>query len=72
LAYIKIGNGGSQRGSRNLRITTANGEPHTAQWQRQTVTRHHGEVNVSAVPWIDEGRAFTVWVATPFLLFGVV
>ena len=27
-----------------------------AQWQRQIVTRHHGEVNVSSIPWIDEGE----------------
>ena len=72
MAYIKIGNGGSQKGLRNLRNTAANRKPHMAWRRRQIVTRHHKEVNVSIIPWIDEGMALTIWVVTPFLLLKVV
>ena len=56
------------KGPRNVRIIAANRKPHTAQRWRRIVTRHHGEVNVSIIPWIDEGMTLTIWVATPFLL----
>ena len=68
LAYIKIKNGGSQKGQRHLHIMAVNGEPHTVRRWRQIIIGHHRKVNVGIVPQIDEGKALVVWVANPFLL----
>ena len=71
LAYINIGDRGSQRSSRHLCVTTANGEPHATCQRRQVIIGHHQEMHISVVPRIDEGSALIVWVVTPFLLLGV-
>ena len=60
MAYIKIKNGGSQRGQRHLHIMATNGEPHTAGWWRQIIIGHHRKMNVGIVPRIDEGKALVV------------
>ena len=53
-------------------ITTANREPYTVRWQRQIITRHHEKVNVGVIPWINKGRAISVWFTNPFLLLEMV
>ena len=70
LAYIKIGDRGSQRGPRHLCVMVTNGEPYATWRWRQVITGHHQEMHVGIIPWINEGSTFTIWVATPFLLLG--
>ena len=46
-------------------------ESHTRprRW-RQVITEHRQEMHVGIIPRINEGSAFTIWVATPFFLLG--
>ena len=72
MVYIKIRNGRSQRGLRHLCIATANLEPHTAHQWRQIIAEHHRKMSMGIVPWVNEGRALIVWVATPLLFLETV
>ena len=55
MAYIKIGDRGSQRGPRHLRVMTVSGEPHVTQQRRQVVTVYYREMGVSVVPQVNGG-----------------
>ena len=72
LTNDKIKDRGGQWGPRNVRISLAKSEPHTARRQWRVIARNLWEIGMNVIPRINKWSAFTVWVALHFFLVGMV